>query len=277
MKTTATGETMGANDDRQLALSAYLRTVRYSSIEDLVTRFGVSVATVHRDIAALVRTGAARKVHGGAVSTLPEETPVKAPASANQRDSHFIQRLETNRAAKMLIAERAERSIVDGDIVFLDSSTTCLCLARRLQSSRLNNLSIVTNSVLIAQEFFRFPPHFIMMSLGGNFKCQLNSFLGKITLENLHRLRITRAFYSGVGLDAAGLSTYHEAHADFLREVLALSEHNTLLLDSSKFNRAGLFLICGLDEIEALISDQPPPVPLDRWHDTGASTKGAKA
>ena len=144
---------MAVLNERQLGMSAYLRTVRYSSIEDLVTRFGVSVATIHRDIAALVRTGAVRKVHGGAISTLPEETPVKAAAAASQRDSHFIQRLETNRAAKMLIAERAEGSIVDGDIVFLDSSTTCLCLARRLQSSRLNNLSIVTNSVLIAQEF----------------------------------------------------------------------------------------------------------------------------
>ncbi len=261
----AIGEIMGTIDERQLALSDYLRTVRYSSIEDLVTHFGVSVATIHRDLAALVQTGAVRKIHGGAISTLPEATPVQMSASACQRDSHFIQRLETNQAAKMLIAERAERSIVAGDIVFLDSSTTCLCLARRLQSSRLNNLSIVTNSVLIAQEFYRFPPHFVLMSLGGNFNCQLNSFLGKITLESLHRLRITRAFYSGVGLDAAGLSTYHEAHADFLREVLALSEHNTLLLDSSKFNRAGLFLICKLNEIEALISDKPPPPALNRW------------
>jgi DeoR/GlpR family transcriptional regulator of sugar metabolism len=149
---------MSAIDERQLALSDYLRTVRYSSIEDLVTRFGVSVATIHRDLAALVRTGAVRKVHGGAISTLPEAMPVQTSASSGQRDSHFIQRLETNQAAKMLIAERAERSIVAGDIVFLDSSTTCLCLARRLQSSRLNNLSIVTNSVLIAQEFYRFPP-----------------------------------------------------------------------------------------------------------------------
>ena len=131
-----TGGAMGANDDRQLALSAYLRTVRYSSIEDLVTRFEVSVATIHRDIAALVRTGSARKVHGGAISTLPEEAPVKAPTTLNQRDSHFIQRLETNRAAKMLIAEHAERSIVSGDIIFLDSSTS-LCVWRGV-SSRLD-------------------------------------------------------------------------------------------------------------------------------------------
>ena len=250
---------MGANDDRQLALSAYLRTVRYSSIEDLVTRFGVSVATVHRDIAALVRTGSARKVHGGAISTLPEETPVKAPASANQRDSHFIQRLETNRAAKMLIAERAERSIVDGDIVFLDSSTTCLCLARRLQSSRLNALSIVTNSVLIAQEFFRFPSHFMLMCLGGNFNCQLNSFLGRMALAHLRQLRLTKAFYSGVGLDRSGLSTYHEDHAEFLRQVLDQAAENCLLLDSSKFNRTGLFMICGRERIGRLISEQAPP------------------
>lgn len=261
---------MSPSRARQQAISSHLRSVRYSSIDDLVTRFAVSVATVHRDIAALAAMGAARKVHGGAVSLLPEEPPPQISSASASRDSHFMQRLESNRAAKMFIAERAERSIENGDIIFLDSSTTCLCLARRLQCSRLNSLSIVTNSVLIAQEFHCFPPHFILMCLGGTFKGQLNSFLGKITLADLHRLRITRAFYSGVGLDAAGLSTYHEAHADFLREVLALAEHHTLLLDSSKFNRAGLFLICELNEIEELISDRSPPPELDRWQGAGS-------
>lgn len=239
---------------RQDAMQGLLLQEGYCGIDRLASQFGVSVATVHRDLSALAASGRVRKVHGGALSCLAE-----AAVAADRPDSHFCQRLEKNRPAKMVIAEEAESLIESGDILFLDSSTTCWCLARCLQSSRLNALSIVTNSVLIAQEFYRFPSHFMLMCLGGNFNCQLNSFLGRMALAHLRQLRLTKAFYSGVGLDRSGLSTYHEDHAEFLRQVLDQAAENCLLLDSSKFNRTGLFMICGRERIGRLISEQAPP------------------
>ena len=239
---------------RQAAMQGYITQEGYCGIDRLAMQFGISVATVHRDLTALAAAGRVRKVHGGALGCLSE-----AAAAADRPDSHFCQRLEKNRPAKMMIAEEAETLIEAGDILFLDSSTTCWCLARRLQSSRLNALSIVTNSVLIAQEFYRFPSHFMLMCLGGNYNCQLNSFLGRMALSQLSQLRLTKAFYSGVGLDRSGLSTYHEDHADFLRQVLDQAAANCLLLDSSKFNRTGLFMICGRERIGRLISEQAPP------------------
>lgn len=246
------------NTSRREAMQAYLLQEGYCGVERLASRFGVSVATVHRDLSALSASGLVRKVHGGAVGSPSAPLPAMA-SGADRQDSHFCQRLEQNRSAKMMIAALAEALIESGDILFLDSSTTCLCLARRLQSSRLTTLSVVTNSVLIAQEFFRFPPHFMLMCLGGNFNGQLNSFLGRMAQEHLRQVRLTKAFYSGVGLDSSGLSTYHEDHAEFLRQVLGQAEENCLLLDSSKFNRGGLFRICGRERIGRLLSDQPPP------------------
>lgn len=239
---------------RQAALVEYIVREGYAWTERIAEHFKVSAATVHRDLVTLERAGLLRKVHGGAVSLAPRQE-VDSPS-----ERHFAQRMEVNRAAKQKIAEAAEKLVHQGDILFLDSSTTSLCLARRLQSSTLANLSIVTNSVLIAQEFHRFPSHFVLLCLGGIYNSQLNSFLGGMAIENLHKTHLTRAFFSGVGLDKNGLSTYYEEHAVFLREVLELAPENCLLLDSSKFGKAGLFNICPLKRIGQIISEQAIPV-----------------
>ncbi|MBR0458430.1 MAG: DeoR/GlpR transcriptional regulator [Victivallales bacterium] len=241
---------------RQAAISEYLARERYVSTERLAAHFHVSLATMHRDLDVLSLSGKLRKVHGGATSLLNVQMTLD-PRQPNDRP--FAQRLEANRAAKQKIAEEAEKLIAPADILFLDSSTTCLCLARRLQNSTLSSLSIVTNSVLICEEFHRFPPNFMLLCLGGSYNSQLNSFLGSMTIENLRRLRITKAFFSGVGLNSDGLTTYHEDHAAFLQQVIDLAPFHCLLLDSSKFERAGLFPICPLNRIQRVISEQTIP------------------
>ncbi|MFA7184532.1 MAG: hypothetical protein WC082_06560 [Victivallales bacterium] len=129
-------------------------------------------------------------------------------------------------------------------------------MARKLQKAPLSNLTVITNSILIIQEFYLFPPHFFLISVGGNFNCQLNSFLGRTALENLKRLKINKAFFSAVGLTEAGASTFHEAHAEFLKEVLALAEDNYLLIDSTKSGKSGIFAICPLKKIDHVLSDR---------------------
>ncbi len=240
---------------RQAAVSEYLAREKFVATGKLASHFHVSLATIHRDLDVLEEARLLVKVHGGATSLVRVEAQEAVPP----QDRPFAQRLEANRGAKQKIAEMAEKLVTAEDILFLDSSTTCLCLARRLQNSSLASLSIVTNSVLIGEEFHRFPPNFMLVSLGGGYNSQLNSYLGRMTLENLRTLRITKAFYSGVGLNRDGLSTYHEDHADFLRQVLDMAPFNCLLLDSSKLDRAGLFPICPLDRIQRVISEQTLP------------------
>jgi DeoR/GlpR family transcriptional regulator of sugar metabolism len=124
---------------------------------------------------------------------------------------------------------------------------------------KLSNLTIITNSALIIQEFQLFPPHFFLISLGGAFDLQLNACLGRTTIDNLKRLKINKVFFSAVGISPNGVFTYHENHAEFLKEVLSLSTNKYLLVDSSKFDKEGIFTICQLSGIDRLISDKKAP------------------
>ena len=235
---------------RSLKIIDFLKDRKFCSLEELMAHFNVSQATIHRDVSELAQNKIIQKVHGG-VSLVQKPSLSESVASV----SNFFVRINNNVEKKTQIAEDAVKAIKDDDIIFLDSSTTSLYLARKIQKLMLSRLTLITNSVLIIQEFHLFPSNFYLISLG----CQLNSFLGKTAVENLKRLKIDKAFFSGVGMTNNGVFTYHEDHAEFLREVLSMSREHCLLLDSSKFGREGLFVICSLSTIDLLYSDAEPP------------------
>lgn len=236
---------------RSIEIVDYLKEKRYCSMTELMEHFKVSPATVHRDVTELARKKLIRKVHGGIA--LPLE---KTVAQKDGSNSHFSDRISKNTDKKSIIADKAAGEISDGDIIFLDSSTTALHLARKLQKMNFSNLTIITNSALIIQEFCLFPPHFILISTGGNFNFQLNSFLGKAAIEDLHKLKINKAFFSAVGITENSISTFHENHAGFLKEVLAVADSSYLMIDSTKFGRSGIFEICPISDIDCIISDK---------------------
>ncbi len=236
---------------RTLEIVEYLKEKKHCSMTELMEQFKVSPATIHRDIAELTSKKLIQKVHGGV--TIANH---KSDGGLEQLNSHFSDRVNKNIEKKLIIAEKALEHIADGDIVFLDSSTTAFHLARTIQQTNFSNLTIITNSILIIQEFYLFPSHFFLISVGGNFNCQLNSFLGKTAVENLKRLKINKAFFSAVGITESGISTFHETNAEFLKEALKLADKKYLLIDSSKFGKAGIFKICEMEEIDCVISDE---------------------
>lgn len=235
---------------RAFALLEYLRGRKYCSLPELCSHFGVSQATIYRDVAQLEARDLIRRVRGGVAS--PEKHTEKTELSA----SAYQERLNWNRAWKEKIAARAFKRIQEGDILFLDSSTTVACLAELLLDSNFGNLTLVTNSVSIIRNFHRFPRHYILLSLGGSYDLQLNAFLGQETLRGLARLSISKAFISAFGLDEEDVTSNHEHHVALLSKVLETAEQRCLLADSSKFKRRGLFKIAPRRMFDEIISEK---------------------
>ena len=76
---------------------------------------------------------------------------------------------------KERIGAAAAAMIADGDAVFLDSSSTALAIAQTLKSHRY--LSIVTNSLIIAQELLDAPGVNVVL-LGGTLRRETASLVG---------------------------------------------------------------------------------------------------
>ena len=242
---------------RAFEIVEYIEKRKFCSLAELMERFHISQATVHRDISSLVKDGKIRKVHGG-VASLASGQNAPVPGK-DMMPSHYRERMNIDMPAKETIARKAMKEIQDGDIIFLDSSTTVYYLAKILQKSTFANLTIITNSVLIIQEFANFPTNYFLIALGGNYDLQLNAFLGQSAMRELEHLKIDKSFISGVGITENGVFSRHENHTFFLHRMLELSNWNALLLNSTKFGKSGLYSIAPLSMFTKILSEQPLP------------------
>ena len=213
----------------------HLKRRKRCTFAELMRKFGVSSATIHRDVDELARRDAVTKIRGGLVFNEGERV---SPAP-----SAYQERVVANRTAKIAAARKALSRITDGDIVFLDSSTTVYELAMLLRERRLTHLTIVTNSLAIMQNFRKFPTDCVLIGLGGNYDPQLNSILGEAAIRQLAQLNVTKAFFSAFGLDDRNATTNHERQAELIRRVMDAAEKSYLIADRSKLKRTGLYRI----------------------------------
>ena len=228
---------------------AYLKTQKSCTLKELMDAFGVSSATIHRDVAILAKRDAVERVRGGLIYN---ETPAPSGNAAA-----YQERVVTRRPEKIMVAQKALHVIEEGDIIFLDSSTTVYELALLLTHGEFDHLTIITNAIPVMHLFRKFPAHWSLIGLGGNYDPQLNSILGISALEQLARYNLTKAFVSGFGLDDKTATTNHEHQAEILRKVLDAADKRYLLIDHTKLGRKGLYRIAARGGFDAIISDRP--------------------
>ena len=234
---------------RTLDIVDYVKAKKRCTLAHLMQKFKVSSATIHRDVAELVAAGHLERVRGG-VAFFPRTEA--APTAFGT----FHDRASVNREAKERIAARALDYVTEGDILFLDSSSTTAALASAIAARAFTNITLVTNSVAIMENFHKMPRNYVLIALGGNYDPQLNSFLGSSALRELERLTVSKAFVSCFGVDDKTVTTNHEHHAELVTRVLELASKRYLLADRSKFGRTGLYRLAARGLFDAVISER---------------------
>ena len=109
------------------------------SVDELATSLDVSKATIRRDLRDLEDRGLVERSHGGAV-------PVMSVGGEQTYDQREVQNLDAKRG----IAARAVEEIVEGSVVFFDSGTTTMEVARAAPKD--GSFLAVTNSPRLAVE-----------------------------------------------------------------------------------------------------------------------------
>ena len=234
---------------RTLDIVDYVKAKKRCTLAHLMQKFKVSSATIHRDVAELVAAGHLERVRGG-VAFFPRTEA--APTAFGT----FHDRASVNREAKERIAARALEYVTEGDILFLDSSSTTAALASAIAARAFTNITLVTNSVAIMENFHKMPRNYVLIALGGNYDPQLNSFLGSSALRELERLTVSKAFVSCFGVDDRSVTTNHEHQAELVTDVLELASKRYLLADRSKFGRTGLYRLAARGLFDAVISER---------------------
>lgn len=236
--------------ERRERIAALVRESTRVTVEELAQLLGTSHETVRRDLALLSERGLVRKVHGGAVH------------AQTALESSFGDRSMTARNEKVAIGRRAAQLFQPGDSIMIDSGSTTATFAEAL--GKVGHFSVITNSLLVANELWKAPIRSDIYLLGGRFFGEGHETLGPLAVEEIQRLRVDHAVLTIGAVDPAGRCMDYNAEETYIaRAMLASARQTTILADFSKLGRHALFEVCDAKQIHRLVTDRPPPSPLD--------------
>lgn len=217
--------------------------------QELAEALGVSTMTVRREVDRLAAKGAVIKTLGGVQ---------RAMAPSGYYETNLSDRFAVNVAEKRAIAERALGLIAPGQTIFLDPSTTCLELARRIARER-ESVTVVTNSARACLELGRGGRN-TTIGIGGQFDPASESFVGVASEESLDQFLVDRAFVSTKGfLPAEG--TFEAAIESIRIKQTAARRCSALVLlvDHTKFGVRALCKALDPDQIHTVVTDAAAP------------------
>lgn len=220
-------------EQRRQGILDYVIECREARIDDLTSRFGVSLMTMHRDLDDLAERRLLRKQRGK-VSALATDTG-------------------TSRQEIEALGEVAAREVEPGQTVFVDDSTTLFPLVRQLVN--VEGLTILTNSLQVA----RLAVHADVVLLGGRYNAEFDSCAGPDVLAALDRIRADIAFVSVTAVAVGRL--YHPVrdYAELKKAALRTANRNVLVVDHTKFGRTATYAHGLVDDYDLLITSEATP------------------
>ena len=231
------------HNERQEKILNYLREHRTARVNELARVLFVSETTVRRELDAMQRLGLAERTHGGALlHENADEISVFVRAKANPRE-------------KEKLAMTAQGLLPDFTTLFLDSSTTALALAGRLD---LRHKTVVTDSLQAAMLLSKKPDVTVVM-LGGEVLCRSHSVAGSMTTRQLGTFRFDLMIASCTAVTENGTFENSLTVCEVKKAALANSRKRLLLADSAKFGTRGTCLLAPLADFDFIVTDREPP------------------
>jgi len=244
--------------ERQERITKLLEQKGTLTVAEISHSFGVSEATVRRDLAALAAHNMIRRVHGGAMR----------PHAVATSEAPILQRQEENAEIKMRIGKATARLIQDGETLLLIGGSTGTAVARELGEH--HDLTLVTDSLIVANELMHQNGHKVIM-LGGVIEAAEFAVRGMLARLILTELQVDKVILGTKAISPErGLSAESAEEAEILRAFIHAGNHVIVVTDSSKFRQNALVRVAPIEAIHTLVTDsQIPPDALERIQEKG--------
>lgn len=232
---------------RQSELLQLLEQYDNLTTRQLARLLEVSLETVRRDLSCLQKQGKILRQHGRAKRLGREASETGDPFNSRQK-SHLN--------SKAIIAQRALSWVSEGMTLAIDASSTCWYLARLLPDIPL---TVFTNSERICQALSK-RRHIQILCSGGLLQRQYACYINAPLAAQLKDIDIDLFLFSCRGVDENGtLWDARSWNAEYKTFLLKRAAQSLLLIDKSKFARAGDVMLGELAQITQLISDSTTP------------------
>lgn len=215
-------------------------------VTDLSKEFGCSEVTIRNDIKAMDIEGLLKRTHGGAV---------KIEAETEGKRKYSAESIYRNVAQKKQIAEAAYEFLNDRDTIIIDDASTSFYLAQEIKNHPEKRIAVVTNSLIAGNELAGVG-HVELFMIGGYVTGHLAATMGDAAIQNMSKFHVDKAFIGVHSINFnVGLTSIATPQMEVKKAIMKAAEKVYVLADSSKFGGGYLSVICPINEVYKIITD----------------------
>jgi len=222
--------------------------VTYRALEASIE---ASPATIRRDLARLEETGQISRVRGGAKLKTASAPSVPSAATLHLSGTPFQENMGRHRREKEAIGRAAARLCEPGEGIMIDGGTTTFHMCPHLAGL---NLQVLTNSLHIVSALLPQAGTRLLVPSGSVFREQ-NIILAAEGEESMPRFHAPKLFMGAASVGASGIMQADVLLVAAERRLMEKADEIIVLVDSGKFKSSSGNVVCGLEEIDVLITD----------------------
>ena len=227
---------------RQTEILEILKNEKFATVADLAERLFSSLPTVRRDLAALEINGYVKRCHGGAMLS-----------DVNNRPTIYFRR-EKNAKEKALMCRVAADLIEDGDVIFIDASSTVQHIANHLEKK--SGITVITNGHIAAERFA--DKGATVYSAGGKLIMESMVYGGRMAERTVESYNADIMFFSVASLSDSGvLSDWSEEERSMRVAMSKNAKRTVFMCDSTKFGKSSAFKLFPISSVDMVITDSP--------------------
>lgn len=226
--------------ERMEKILALLKQYGYVTVKQLTEELFYSKATINRDLNLLEQAGELRRTWGGVELTTPRSVPV-------------LFRYERAKPVKKRLAKRAAEIVENGDVIYIDGSTTAQYMGEYLLDKE--ELHVLTNNMALAMFLSEYGVDVTV--LGGKIMESPYMLAGTDTVEAVHHYRADKCFFSTSNASSDGEMAYEsDIYFSMHKAMMRNSDMVIYLVDNDKIDRPGGRVILGdLSLVDTIITN----------------------
>lgn len=228
---------------------------RQSQILDLLTQnkklkvtelsdvLNVSQVTIRKDLSALEDSGIIVREHGY--------------AKLNESDD-INNRLAYHYDIKQKIAEKAVKSIEDGETVMIESGSCCALVALEIAKTK-KDVTLITNSAFIA-DYIRKTGNVRIILLGGEYQEESQVMVGPITRKCAEGFFVDKLFVGTDGFTReTGFTGNDYMRSEAVKDMAKQASNVIIVTDSVKFQQKGVVSLLDTKKVSYVYTDSNIP------------------
>lgn len=229
--------------ERHTELLEYVTQHGKTEVNILAEYLRTSKVTVRKDLSYLSERGMLKRERGYAI---PND-----PGDINYRMAlHYDKKQQIARAAASIVQ--------DGEMLIIESGSTCALFAEELAKSK-KNVTIITNSFYLAN-YIKGYTNIQLILLGGTMQPGGQSLVGPLTKSAARAFHVDKIFVGTDGYSrTSGFTGDDLIRSETLSAMTTSADHTYVLAGSEKFQQEGSVAFLDLKDVYQIITDDDIP------------------